>query len=96
MARQIGEQLSATQAAFQYPAEAQLLGYGLPLAQPPPYADTVLPPSYPGHSAPIVTPPRRTSQEQTVANAVVIEASEDPLLESPEEHNNKENNDNVV
>ncbi|KAI1731102.1 hypothetical protein Ddc_03830 [Ditylenchus destructor] len=98
VARQIGEQLSATQAAFQYPAEAQLLGYGLPFAQPPPYADTVLPPSYTGQSAspPIVSPLRRASQEPTAANTVVIEASEDPLLENPEEHNNKKINDNVV
>lgn len=42
VARQIGEQLASTQAAFSYPD--QLIGY-LPMAQPPPYADTVMSPS---------------------------------------------------
>lgn len=43
MARRIGEQLSSTQAAFQYPDQL-LTGY-MPMAQPPPYADTVYNPN---------------------------------------------------
>lgn len=43
MARRIGEQLSSTQAAFQYPD--QLLSGYMPMSQPPPYADTVYGPN---------------------------------------------------
>lgn len=43
VASRIGEQLSSTQAAFQYPGESQLIGYwSLPNQMPPPYADTIV------------------------------------------------------
>lgn len=78
MARRIGEQLSSTQAAFQYPDQL-LTGY-IPMAQPPPYVDTVYNPNAQIYRQPILSSSLNLSAN--TQQPIIVDAT--PLINSTE------------